>query len=314
MRAFSLFSGIGGFDLALQRTGHELVGACEIDKYARSVYARRFPNVKLWQNATTIDPKDIPDFDIMCAGFPCQAFSIAGQRSGFEDTRGSLFFEIARIVKEKLPSVLLLENVRGLLNHDKGQTFATILAVLEGMGYKNLRWFILNSKDFGVPQNRERVFIVGHLGNGCAREVLSVRGNDQETNGSQIEMIKDSTDDTLYATTISSTQDHATVMTETSPALNCKHEQIMVYTSQVNHNMKQEIQKRDNTWTLGTTSQRDFGLLDGTRIRRLTPVECESVQGFPDGWTEGHSDTQRYKMCGNAVTVPVVEYILRYLL
>lgn len=339
MRAFSLFSGIGGFDLALQRTGHELVGACEIDKYARSVYARRFPNVKLWQNATTIDPKDIPDFDIMCAGFPCQAFSIAGQRGGFEDTRGSLFFEIARIVKEKLPSVLLLENVRGLLNHDKGQTFATILAVLEGMGYKNLRWFILNSKDFGVPQNRERVFIVGHLGNGCAREVLSVRGNDQETNGSQIEMIKDSTDDTyrlystdgvartlranaggmgaktgLYATTISSTQDHATVMTETSPALNCKHEQIMVYTSQINQNMKQRVQKRHTTWTLGTTSQRDFGLLDGTRIRRLTPVECERLQGFPDGWTEGHSDTQRYKMCGNAVTVPVVEYILRYLL
>ena len=99
MRAFSLFSGIGGFDLALQRTGYELVGACEIDKYARSVYARRFPNVKLWQNATTIDPKDIPDFDIMCAGFPCQAFSIAGQRGGFEDTRGSLFFEIARMSK-----------------------------------------------------------------------------------------------------------------------------------------------------------------------------------------------------------------------
>ena len=314
MRAFSLFSGIGGFDLALQRTGHELVGGCEIDKYARSVYARRFPNVKLWQNATTIDPKDIPDFDIMCAGFPCQAFSIAGQRGGFEDTRGSLFFEIARIVKEKLPSVLLLENVRGLLNHDKGQTFATILTVLEGMGYKNLRWFILNSKDFGVPQNRERVFIVGHLGNGCAREVLSVRGNDQETNGPRIEMIKDSTNDTLYATTISSTQDHATVMTETSPALNCKHEQIMVYTSQINQNMKQRVQKRHTTWTLGTTSQRDFGLLDGTRIRRLTPVECERLQGFPDGWTEGHSDTQRYKMCGNAVTVPVVEYILRYLL
>ena len=314
MRAFSLFSGIGGFDLALQRTGHELVGACEIDKYARSVYARRFPNVKLWQNATTIDPKDIPDFDIMCAGFPCQAFSIAGQRGGFQDTRGSLFFEIARIVKEKLPSVLLLENVRGLLNHDKGQTFATILAVLEGMGYKNLRWFILNSKDFGVPQNRERVFIVGHLGNGCAREVLSVRGNDQETNGSQIEMIKDSTDDTLYATTISSTQDHATVMTETSPALNCKHEQIMVYTSRTHSKNWQRVQKRHTTWTLGTTSQRDFGLLDGTRIRRLTPVECERLQGFPDGWTEGHSDTQRYKMCGNAVTVPVVEYILRYLL
>lgn len=323
MRAFSLFSGIGGFDLALQRTGHELVGACEIDKYARSVYARRFPNVKLWQNATTIDPKDIPDFDIMCAGFPCQAFSIAGQRSGFEDTRGSLFFEIARIVKEKLPSVLLLENVRGLLNHDKGQTFATILAVLENLGYKNLRWSVLNSKDFGVPQNRERVFIVGHLANGCAREVLSVRGNDQETNGSQIEMIKDSTDDTQIILAWSkSTRDwgiESRIKVGEANTLNCgdgcrnQSTASFVLMSNKNSNMKNRNQERKESWALQTSGS-DFGLLNGTRIRRLTPVECERLQGFPDGWTEGHSDTQRYKMCGNAVTVPVVEYILRYLL
>lgn len=324
MRAFSLFSGIGGFDLALQRTGHELVGACEIDKYARSVYARRFPNVKLWQNATTIDPKDIPDFDIMCAGFPCQAFSIAGQRSGFEDTRGSLFFEIARIVKEKLPSVLLLENVRGLLNHDKGRTFATILAVLENLGYKNLRWSVLNSKDFGVPQNRERVFIVGHLGNGCAREVLSVRGNDQETNGSQIEMIKDSTDDTyrLY-----STDGVARTLRANAGGMGAK---TGLYTEIIDIKI---IADRSRNYRGGgrnlespksysnslTSVEKDNMVLEkikngSIRIRRLTPVECERLQGFPDGWTEGHSDTQRYKMCGNAVTVPVVEYILRYLL
>ena len=338
MKAFSLFSGIGGFDLALKRNGVEIVGACEIDKYARSVYGKHFPGVKIYENATTINPKEIPDHDIFCAGFPCQAFSIAGKRRGFNDTRGTLFFEIQRIVKEKQPSILLLENVLGLLSHDKGQTFATILDTLDALRF-DVEWQVLNSKNFGVAQNRERVFIVGHSRGKRTRKIFPLGGDDQETNGSQIEMIKNSPDDSyrlystdgisrtlransggmgsktgLYATTISSGQAHATVMTEKSPALSCKHEQVMVYTSQVNHNMKQEIQKRNSTWTLGTTSQRDFGLLDGRRIRRLTPVECERLQGFPDNWTEGHSDTQRYKMCGNAVTVPVVEYLVQELL
>ena len=338
MKAFSLFSGIGGFDLALKRNGVEIVGACEIDKYARSVYGKHFPGVKIWENATTINPKEIPDHDIFCAGFPCQAFSIAGNRGGFNDTRGTLFFEIQRIVKEKLPSILLLENVLGLLSHEKGQTFATILDTLDALGF-DVEWQGLNSKNHGVAQNRERVFIVGHSRGKRTRKIFPIGGNDQETIGPQIEMIKNSPDDSyrlystdgisrtlransggmgsktgLYATTISSGQAHATVMTEKSPALSCKHEQVMVYTSQVNHNMKQEIQKRNSTWTLGTTSQRDFGLLDGTRVRRLTPVECERLQGFPDNWTEGHSDTQRYKMCGNAVTVPVVEYLVQELL
>tara|TARA_B100001123_G_scaffold2931_1_gene3880 strand:+ start:43 stop:1062 length:1020 start_codon:yes stop_codon:yes gene_type:complete len=338
MKAFSLFSGIGGFDLALKRNGVEIVGACEIDKYARSVYGKHFPGVKIWENATTINPKEIPDHDIFCAGFPCQAFSIAGNRGGFNDTRGTLFFEIQRIVKEKLPSILLLENVLGLLSHEKGQTFATILDTLDALGF-DVEWQVLNSKNHGVAQNRERVFIVGHSRGKRTRKIFPIGGNDQETIGPQIEMIKNSPDDSyrlystdgisrtlransggmgsktgLYATTISSGQAHATVMTEKSPALSCKHEQVMVYTSQVNHNMKQEIQKRNSTWTLGTTSQRDFGLLDGTRVRRLTPVECERLQGFPDNWTEGHADTQRYKMCGNAVTVPVVEYLVQELL
>ena len=114
--------------MAMRNLGHETVGACEIDKYARSVYARQFPGVAIWENATTIKPKELPDFDILCAGFPCQSFSIAGKRRGFDDTRGSLFFEIARIAKEKRPSILFLENVRGLLSHDKGKTFHSWVA------------------------------------------------------------------------------------------------------------------------------------------------------------------------------------------
>jgi len=316
MKAFSLFSGIGGFDLALKRNGVELVGACEIDKYARSVYGKHFPGVKIYENATTIEPKEIPNHDIFCAGFPCQAFSIAGNRRGFNDTRGTLFFEIQKIVEEKLPSILLLENVLGLLSHEKGRTFTTILDTLDAMGY-DVEWQVLNSKYF-VPQNRERVFIVGHLRGKRARKIFPIGGDDKKNNGSQIEMIKNIHD--YYATTISSGQAHATVMTERSPALSCKHEQIILAWSKSTRDWGVESRIKvgeANTLNCGdgcrNQSTASFVLGD-RRIRRLTPLECERLQGFPDNWTEGHADTQRYKMCGNAVTVPVVEYLVKELL
>ena len=112
MKCFSMFSGIGGFDLALQNLGHEMIGACEIDRYARQIYAKQFPGVKIWEDATKINPTELPEFELLCAGFPCQAFSMAGKRLGFEDTRGTLFYEIARIAREKKPSYLFLENVK----------------------------------------------------------------------------------------------------------------------------------------------------------------------------------------------------------
>jgi len=134
LKCFSLFSGIGGFDLALTRQGHTMVGACEIDKYARTVYARHFPGVKIHEDATKINPEELPDFDILVAGFPCQTFSFAGKRLGFKDTRGTLFFEIARIAKERQPQYLLLENVKGLLFHDNQRTITTMLNTLEELG------------------------------------------------------------------------------------------------------------------------------------------------------------------------------------
>lgn len=161
MRVFSLFSGIGGFDLACKNKGHEIIGACEIDKYARQVYARHFPNVRIYSDATKINPSELPDFDIICGGFPCQAFSFVGKRKGFDDIRGTLFFEIARIAKEKRPKLLLLENVKGLLNHDNGRTFETIIRTLDELGY-DVEWQLLNGK-YWLPQRRERLYIVGHL-------------------------------------------------------------------------------------------------------------------------------------------------------
>jgi len=172
MKCFSLFTGIGGFDLALKNLGHEIVGACEIDRNARRVYSEHFPNVRIWEDATKINPRELPDFDLLCAGFPCQSFSIAGKRRGFDDLRGTVFFEIARIVKEKRPKLLLLENVAGILNHDKGETFQIILETLSELRYC-IQWEVLDSRYF-VPQARKRIFIIGNLGEEPIRKVLPI--------------------------------------------------------------------------------------------------------------------------------------------
>lgn len=172
MKCFSLFSGIGGFDLALTRQGHEIVGACEIDRHARQIYERHFPNIKVWGDATKLNPTELPDFDLICAGFPCQSFSIAGKGGGFDDARGTMFFEIARIVKEKRPKILFLENVAGLLSHDKGQTFRTILSTLDELGY-DAEWQVLDSRFF-IQQARKRIFIIGHLRGQPRKQILPI--------------------------------------------------------------------------------------------------------------------------------------------
>src|SRR3990167_7409423 len=154
-----MFSGIGGFENAIGNKG-ECIGFSEIDKYAITTYTKHFPTHKNFGDAAKINPDELPDFDLLCGGFPCQSFSIAGKRRGFQDTRGTLFFEIARILEVKRPKLVLLENVKGLLNHNKGETFKVILQTLEELRYE-AQWMVLNSKFFGVPQNRERVFIIG---------------------------------------------------------------------------------------------------------------------------------------------------------
>src|SRR5690625_1043525 len=154
----SLFSGIGGFEQALNKFGGTCVFASEIDKFAAQAYETLYGE-KPAGDITKIDAKDIPDHDLLVGGFPCQSFSVAGKREGFEDTRGTLFFDIARIAEEKQPKALLLENVKGLVNHDKGNTLDTMVRTLNDIGYI-VDFDVLNSKYFGVPQNRERIFIV----------------------------------------------------------------------------------------------------------------------------------------------------------
>lgn len=175
IKFFDMFAGIGGFRSGLESIGgFECVGYCEIDKYAKQAYEAIYDTggELYFDVARKIVPEQLPDFDLLVGGFPCQSFSIAGARKGFDDTRGTLFFEIARIASVKKPKYLFLENVPGLLNHDKGRTFETILRTLDGLGY-NVCWQVLNSKNFGVPQSRNRVFIIGYNREKCAGEVLS---------------------------------------------------------------------------------------------------------------------------------------------
>ena len=215
MKYLSLFTGIGGFEKgiiqayentkirfnesSIQRPDNsgntesgrrysepDCIGFSEIDKYATKIYQSHFPEHKNYGDITRIKEEDLPDFELLVGGFPCQAFSIAGKRGGFGDTRGTLFFEIARLISYKKPRLLLLENVKGLLSHDEGRTFTTIISTLDELGY-DLQWQVLNSKNFGVPQNRERVFIIGHL-RGTSRPQVFPFGEDDRTDSEPSEL------------------------------------------------------------------------------------------------------------------------------
>ncbi|OQO89239.1 DNA (cytosine-5-)-methyltransferase [Enterococcus casseliflavus] len=173
-----LFAGVGGFRLGMERAGHRCVGFCEIDKFARKSYKAIHETTKEVEmhDITQVSDefiKGIGRIDVVVGGFPCQAFSIAGKRRGFEDTRGTLFFEIARFASLLKPRYLFLENVRGLLSHDNGNTFETILETLDDIGY-DVEWEVLNSKNY-VPQNRERIFIIGHLRTECTNKIFPIR-------------------------------------------------------------------------------------------------------------------------------------------
>jgi DNA (cytosine-5)-methyltransferase 1 len=326
MRFYDLFSGIGGFRLGLERSGHKCVGSCEIDKYARQIYSVQFGDKP---DGDVRQLHDFPEFDILTAGFPCQAFSIAGKRLGFNDTRGSLFFEIARIAKESRPKILFLENVKGLLNHDRGRTFGTILNTLYELGY-DVEWQVINGKYF-VPQNRERIFIIGHLRDKPTKQVFPItednpiddksctetQGEGERIRGSHTRTIdsnytKGGGSRTMIKMVDVGSQAYRVYDKEgISPTLIiCQGggKVPMFLMSHTQGNIKQRFQNKEQTWTLDTSNSK-MALVNDQRIRKLTPLECERLMGFPDNWTEGVSDTQRYKLLGNSVIVPVIEFI-----
>lgn len=194
IKYLSLFSGIGGFERGIEQTNkkYQCIGYSEVDKYAESIYKRHYPNHTGFGDATLIQTEELPRFDLLVGGFPCQAFSHAGLRRGFDDTRGTLFFEISRILRDKRPQYFLLENVRGLLSHERGKTFQTMLRTLSKLGY-DVQWQIYNSKDYGVPQNRERLYIKGYLRERehGRREILSERQDGTKTTATSGQRLKE---------------------------------------------------------------------------------------------------------------------------
>ena len=320
IRYFSMFTGVGGFELGLENCA-KCVGFSEIDKFACELLKNKFPNIKNYGDATKINPSELPDFDILCGGFPCQAFSIAGKRRGFKDTRGTLFFEIARIIEVKKPRLVFLENVKGLLNHNKGETFSIIIQTLSELGY-DVQWMVLNSKFFGVPQNRERVFIIGSIRGTSRQEILPFRYSDTEDiNLKQIGQVgeKDNMGQRIYdvdgiGTSIRSQgggQGAKTGLYKINSATKKGYSEATIGDGiRLEYPESKTARGRVIKGNANTLKSGTEGVVDkDMKIRRLTPTECERLQGFPDGWTEGFSDTQRYKMMGNAVTVNVIKAI-----
>ena len=319
MRMLDLFSGIGGFHKGFAQAGwsFDWVGFSEIDKYASSVYKDKFPDAKELGDITAIQPgRDLPShIDILCGGFPCQAFSIAGRRRGFDDTRGTLFFDIARILRHykesgKPINYFVLENVKGLLGHDNGRTFSTIYKVLTDLGY-TVECQLLNTK-WVLPQNRERIYIVGHIGRRSRSKVFPIGESDSVLQKSR--------------KTRQATRQYSTTITQNLMRGAHSGGETLIQVGNVDKKGHNSIWGRvysiDGVSSTLNSEGGGMGAKTGlydlnNKVRRLTPKECERLQGFPDDWTaSGHngvsmSDTQRYKMCGNAVSVPVVELVAR---
>jgi DNA (cytosine-5)-methyltransferase 1 len=312
LKFIDLFAGIGGFSFGLERQGHECVGWIEKDKFARKSYKAIHDTGGEYtaRDIREVEPGDLPEHDMLTGGFPCQSFSTAGDRGGFKDTRGTLFFEILRLAKERKPEYLFLENVRGLLSHDGGNTFGTILNAMADVGY-DAEWQVLNSKNFGVPQNRERVFIVGHLGGFSGRQVFPIREKTEKNNKEkqQGQIIRE----LGYTNGDQGFMQSENVLAEESvcTTLQGAHiERVLVNNDGTERNYFSTVSSGGNSAM--DDSEADF-VLEGGKIRKLTPKECFRLQGFPDSAfdksQEVNSDTQLYKQAGNAVTVNVIEAI-----
>ena len=308
-RTIDLFAGIGGIRLGFEQTVRvENVFSSEIDKYACKTYESNFGDDP-GNDITKIDEKKLPVFDILLAGFPCQAFSVAGKRAGFEDTRGTLFFDVARIIKERQPKAFLLENVKGLTSHDKGKTFKTIMHVLENdLGY-HVHTQLLNAKDYGVPQKRERIYFVGFK-----------KQTDFEF--PQPKTLHTRVNDILEEQVVSSKYYLSDVYLESLRQHRKRHEakgngfgyeiidsEGIANTIVVGGMGKERNLVYDYRLTDFVPKTNIKGEINREFIRRMTPREWARLQGFPDNYTIPVSDAQAYKQFGNSVSVPVVNAI-----
>lgn len=305
-----LFAGIGGMRLAFQNLGGKCVFSSEWDRYAQITYERNFGEIP-FGDITKIDEKNIPEHDVLVAGFPCQAFSIAGKRGGFEDTRGTLFFDVARIIQEKKPKAFFLENVKGLKNHDRGRTLKVILKTLrEDLNYYVPEPKVINAKDFGVPQNRERIFIVGF------KKELGINDFNYPKPINKSVCLKDIIEDKPVSVKYYLSTQYIKTLIEHKKRHELKgngfgYEIIStdgIANAIVVGGMGRErnliIDKRLTDFTPVTHIK---GEVNREGIRRMTPREWARLQGFPDKFVIAVSDAQAYKQFGNSVAVPAVQ-------
>ena len=351
IRFFDMFAGIGGFRSGLEAVGgFECIGHCEIDKNANAAYCAMHDTKGEYycEDARQINPKTMPDFDLLCAGFPCQSFSVAGKRLGFDDMRGTLIFEVARVVKEKRPPFLLLENVPGLLSHDGGRTFETILTTFAELGY-SIEWCVLNSRHFGVPQQRRRLFIVGYNRAECAGEIFPIAGSTAKTHrqiipGPQAQRVYDINGIactqaagaggwggktglyfcdmnpnpalTEVARCITARQDSGVSNHRGEHSAVFIEDEPRAIITPDRETVRQQGRrvKEPNEPMFTITAQDRHGVIHHGSVRRLMPIECWRLQGYTDEQFRKASaavktDAHLYKMAGNSVSVPVISAI-----
>lgn len=309
-KTIDLFAGIGGIRLGFERTNRTRnILSVEIDKFACQTYEANFGE-NPFGDVTKIDENDIDDFDILLAGFPCQAFSIAGRRLGFEDTRGTLFFDVARILKHKRPKAFLLENVKGLVNHKGGKTLETILNVLENDLNYSVFVSVRNAKDYGLPQNRERIYIVGFDHKNIDFEFPTYHGPTKVVR------------DIIEEHEVSSKYYLSSTYLNTLKAHKERHKnkgngfgyEILNYDGIANAIVVGGMGRErnliiDERLTDFTPKTKIKGEINQEFVRSLTPREWARLQGFPDSFKIPVSDTQAYKQFGNSVAVDVIYHI-----
>ena len=290
-----LFAGVGGIRIPFEELGGKCVFSSEWDKFAQITYEANFGEIP-HGDITKIKEEEIPSHDLLVGGFPCQAFSQAGLKKGFKDTRGTMFFEIARILDHHKPKAILLENVKGLRGHDKGKTFKTIVTILHELGYQTLEYKVLNAKEFGLPQNRERIFIVGF------REYSFFQFPEPPMIETKVGDILE--DNVLEKYTIS---DKMWKSAKKRKERNRKK----------GYGFGYSLFNKNSEYT-STISARYYK--DGAEIwidqnkknpRKLTPNEARRLQGFPENFIIPVSDGQAYKQFGNAVPVNVVRAVAK---
>ncbi|MDU3603379.1 MAG: DNA cytosine methyltransferase [Veillonella sp.] len=304
LKFIDLFAGIGGFRIALESMGAQCIYSNEWDRYAQEVYANNFGHIPEG-DITKVDEKTIPNHDILCAGFPCQAFSISGKKLGFEDSRGTLFFDVARIVKEKKPKVVFMENVKNFATHDKGKTLQVVRATMEELGYRFYQK-VLNSVDYGVPQKRERIYMV------CFRNDLNIK---DFTFPKPFELSKHVKD---YLLQDEKLVNHLYVDRPDTYFNNIednKYSNKSIRLGIVNKGGQGEriYSTKGIAITLsaygGGVFAKTGGYLINGKTRKLHPRECARIMGYPDSYQLASSPTQAYKQLGNSVVIDVLQYI-----